>query len=57
MVYAAGADDRCSPLMEIHSLFWLLHMKEELLVCADPSNSIPTMPAVGMPSIEISLNA
>ena len=46
MAYEEGTDGRCSPLMEIHSLSWLLHKREAPLAYADPSDSIPTMRAV-----------
>ena len=48
MVYE-DTDDPCTPLMETHSLSWLLHKKVALLAGADLGNSIPTMLAVYMP--------
>ena len=53
MAYEEGTDGPCSPLMEIYSLSWLLHRREAPLAYADPSNSIPTMQAVDMPSTGI----
>ena len=53
MAYEEGTDGRCSPLIEIHSLSWLLHRREAPLAYADPSNSIPTMRAVDMLSTGI----
>ena len=53
MAYEEGIDGLCSPLMEIHSLSWLLHRREAPLAYVDPSNSIPTMRAVDMLSTRI----
>ena len=47
-VHEEDLENQCTPLMETCSL---LHMKEELLACADLTDSIPTIAVADMPRI------